>query len=50
MPKYDHSTHFELVRLLESCNRLEANCFGPVWEANEIDRNYADKSASLSIT
>ena len=41
MPKYDHLTHDELVRLLEARDRRDATRFGLVWEANEIDRNKA---------
>ncbi len=41
MPKYDHLTHDELVRLLEARDRRDATRFGLVWEANEIDRDAA---------
>lgn len=40
MPRYDHLTHDELVRLLEARDRDSAR-FGLVWEANEIDRDKA---------
>jgi len=41
MPKYDHLTHDELVRLLEARDRRDATRFGLVWEANEIERDKA---------
>lgn len=41
MPKYDHLSKDELVRLLETRDSRDATRFGLVWEANEIDRDKA---------
>ena len=38
---YDNLSKDELVRLLQSRDRRDANKFGLVWEANEIDRDKA---------
>jgi hypothetical protein len=39
--KYDDLGKEELIRLLESRDRRDATRFGPVWEANEIERDNA---------
>ena len=41
MPRYDHLSQEELVRLLEARDRRDATRFGLVWEANEIERERA---------
>ena len=41
MPRYDHLSREELVRLLEARDRRDATRFGLVWEANEIERDRA---------
>ena len=49
MPKYDHLTKDELVRLLEARDRRDATRFGLVWEANEIDRDKAINSDFVAL-
>ena len=41
MPRYDHLSREELVRVLEARDRRDATRFGLVWEANEIERDRA---------
>ncbi len=41
MPRYDHLSREELVRLLEARDRRDAARFGLVWEANEVERDRA---------
>jgi len=49
MPKYDHLTQEELVRLLQARDRRDATRFGLVWEANEIDRDKAINSDFVAL-
>lgn len=49
MPKYDHLSKEELVRLLQARDRRDATRFGLVWEANEIDRDNALNSDFVAL-
>jgi adenine-specific DNA-methyltransferase len=49
MPKYDHLSKEELVRLLQARDRRDATRFGLVWEANEIDRDKALNSDFVAL-
>jgi len=49
MPKYDHLSKDELVRLLAARDRRDATRFGLVWEANEIDRDKAVNSDFVAL-
>jgi adenine-specific DNA-methyltransferase len=49
MPKYDHLSQEELVRLLQARDRRDATRFGLVWEANEIDRDNALNSDFVAL-
>jgi adenine-specific DNA-methyltransferase len=49
MPKYDHLSKDELVRLLAARDRRDATRFGLVWEANEIDRDKAINSDFVAL-
>lgn len=49
MPKYDHLSKEELVRLLAARDRRDATRFGLVWEANEIDRDKALNSDFIAL-